>query len=818
MKLRFVLCCLPLLAFAGNRYENKALNPVKFETPPVHAKLELVRNGKLNFAVVYDSHAERNEKMKQRQSLRIAVGAVCDAFERTTGVRPPVLDADSPDLKNYPYWIVIGKNKITDRLGLDPLKLPPNAFLVKTFPKGIVIAGHDGSLIPGSYNPMDWYRYRINGTAYGAYDFLERVLGMRYYYPGIGVYVPGITDLTVEPVSYADKPEFKTRYHWAYLNFSKANWPWKDLKYDAEEFDHAMRMGKSSRAAISHTPPPSGMGKAFPDKIKTMFYTDKSGYTYYNPSTHIGNMYDISNPELADILVGAWKKYYDTDGKWNIPWHEGKRIWYPPNSEYVMFGQADTLLAVENEQAKKWISAKDPERQTDLYLNFYIQLAERLKKILPDKKLLVFFYHKYTKPPLIIKSVPDNMEAMLCNTRIIYIKSPEVKKSVIQLFQDWHTIFKRPLDSYCYGEEENAFTRAVQGRYMKEYIHTISPWLSRESFFYDSGTMPQAFYYSYYPVYRVLWNPEFNQDAALEEHWNLLYGPKAGAALKEFYGILVSRWESYAIPKVGIKRVTDDILYKEAYPPAVIARLEKLLKTALDATAPGSIERRRVEFFAKPWEKEFSTAKAYSNFTIPFYSAKKLASGEQIKIDGKIAESAWNRAEQMRMQDARENGNVLPSSPDIRMLWSPEGIYLAAVVHGAPTVNKGDVFFKTDTLEIFLSPGLTKSEYFQFAFAPGGDFFDAWRRLLPIEAALDDKWECIGLKHAVNVQKDKWTLEAFIPFSGLKVEPPKTYQCWFVNVVNTKKNPAEYSSFSLTMGNNHNISLYGKMKFLGNGD
>ena len=39
-----------------------------------------------------------------------------------------------------------------------------------------------------------------------------------------------------------------------------------------------------------------------------------------------------------------------------------------------------------------------------------------------------------------------------------------------------------------------------------------------------------------------------------------------------------------------------------------IDRLEAYLKEALAATAPGSIERQRVEFFAAPWQKDFTAA------------------------------------------------------------------------------------------------------------------------------------------------------------------------------------------------------------------
>ena len=88
-----------------------------------------------------------------------------------------------------------------------------------------------------------------------------------------------------------------------------------------------------------------------------------------------------------------------------------------------------------------------------------------------------------------------------------------------------------------------------------------------------------------------------------------------------------------------------------------------------------------------------------------------------------------------------------------------------------------------------------------------------------MEAALDSHWSCEGLQRAVSYDDNSWTLEMFIPFEGLhRTEPPKPYTSWFGNIINNKlmaaKKNAEYSSFSITMGNNHNHSLWGKFKFM----
>ena len=92
-----------------------------------------------------------------------------------------------------------------------------------------------------------------------------------------------------------------------------------------------------------------------------------------------------------------------------------------------------------------------------------------------------------------------------------------------------------------------------------------------------------------------------------------------------------------------------------------------------------------------------------------------------------------------------------------------------------------------------------------------------------MEAGLDAKWECAGALRAVSVTENGWTVELFLPFSGMhQRKAPRAYQTWFGNLVNNKlgtdKKPVEYSGYSMTMGNNHNHSLWGKFKFMGKGD
>ena len=94
----------------------------------------------------------------------------------------------------------------------------------------------------------------------------------------------------------------------------------------------------------------------------------------------------------------------------------------------------------------------------------------------------------------------------------------------------------------------------------------------------------------------------------------------------------------------------------------------KFSKAAHAATAPGSIERKRVEFFSSPWKKDFEAARAYCNMVIPSCEVKQLGKNETITIDGKLTEVIWKRAKAMLMQQAKGQGGALPFKPQTKLV------------------------------------------------------------------------------------------------------------------------------------------------------
>ena len=145
-------------AAAGPDLANPALNPVTPLPAFVHSPVSLVKDGVPRFTLVWDHSASG----RSDSTVREAVRTLRREFRFCTGAEIAVYDESrrgSGECPRSPV-VLVGRSRHTDALGLHTDNLPPEGFSVTTFSNGVAIVGNNAAL-------------------WGAYDFLERVLGCR---------------------------------------------------------------------------------------------------------------------------------------------------------------------------------------------------------------------------------------------------------------------------------------------------------------------------------------------------------------------------------------------------------------------------------------------------------------------------------------------------------------------------------------------------------------------------------------------------------------------------------------------------------------
>ena len=161
--------------------------------------LELVKNGRINFVIVT---ADRPDHI-----ARYAAKELQEHFKMACGAAPEII----PEIqyKSGPA-IMVGGTSAAKKFGIDPGMLAPENFIVARLGDLIVLSGGDDPAIPAGMVPG---RSLVpTGTLYAAYEFLEKTVGFRWYWPGKnGTHIPEIKDLKVNKLYTASHPQYNTR-------------------------------------------------------------------------------------------------------------------------------------------------------------------------------------------------------------------------------------------------------------------------------------------------------------------------------------------------------------------------------------------------------------------------------------------------------------------------------------------------------------------------------------------------------------------------------------------------------------------------------
>jgi len=326
-------------------------------------------------------------------------------------------------------------------------------FVVRSFAGGVAIVGRDASTTDELSRPLDGnvQRFRIAGTLYGTMDFIERFLGIRYYYPGIGVVTPPLRELTIEPVSYTDQPVYPERTKWnLFMDFGRngESWPWDEAEFPKNywDFNAFWRMGVSSRFVMAHTP--HRWANVWGESKPELFYRDAAGKLYMDPERSSGNVYDVSRRETAEQYIEDVARYYETG--WDEPWQG----WHHPNDECIPWGMPDNYVVIENERTAELLN---PELgryglMSDVMAQFHIWLCELAAERWPDRIVTGYAYAHHRLPPKRDWHFPDNFLLQQCHFNNIglwiYDSVTEFEEGITRRW--FELMGERPIKTYTY--------------------------------------------------------------------------------------------------------------------------------------------------------------------------------------------------------------------------------------------------------------------------------------------------------------------------------------------------------------------------------
>jgi len=577
-------------ALAGAELKPRDLTPVTWMKAPAHPPVGVVRDGQAQ-AVVYvvdpkgrepftpKRRGDRPPIFKQMvdqliETVRLATGATLDVV----GEAPA---ADRPA-------IVIGDCEETRKAGIDAARLPAEGFVVKTAPSRVYLVGSKG------------------GTSWAVADFLERFVGVRWYWPAQygGRSVPRRASLAIPPAHYRDQPvfPFRTMYQdWYWLqarSFDEELLPmapdipvteWKTI-WMGDHF-RLMRQGNSwPYEAVQH-------GARVYEFIGRVPKTNEALFAVREDGSRNFELLCYSAPETLAFYLDGLERAWGKGGAGPRPGgitRNSVTVWSPMDIGTRSLGAACHCSA-----CRETLSKGGEELVIGLFVK---RLCEEVKRRWPDKTVIYVPWAIPKCPEELM--FPDNLVVSHLNLDTMgLMHQPDVRREEEDRLRTWSAKSGRPVrtwidfaspSDWTYGPVQ--FPHLVQDFYLKN-----RSFLAGTSVLSYGGACFITAAPTYYVWNRVLWNPDLDVDTVLDEMCRRLFGPAANSA-RELLRLQCERWERASLSRplrVGENRIPPR-LFREIWPPDVVARMKALRDKAL-AELAGDADARK-SFLYWTWE------------------------------------------------------------------------------------------------------------------------------------------------------------------------------------------------------------------------
>ncbi|MBM4051024.1 MAG: DUF4838 domain-containing protein, partial [Planctomycetes bacterium] len=502
--------------------------------------------------------------------------------------------------------------------------MPVEGFAIKTAADLVFIVGNE------------------RGTEWGIYEFLERFVGMRWYWPlDHGRSIPKRQTLAVPAVWLEDSPAFRKREIYP---------PWSDSW-----------RGRGTNLTPLHTF--LRAGNSWPVSLRVhqpdILWSKVEDYIQNRPE--IFQLRSDGGREPQMVCYGHPKTlatYLE-----NVERHlAGQKPAYCPisgNALSVSPGDAEIRCYCAYCQ-KLWDEKGGQYASASRILGeFVAQLGREVKKRWPDKTIIFLPYKNYTYAPDGI-AFPDNVEVQIVGMPgMAMYKEPSIFASEQANLDKWRKLTGRKVQNWhysCYPEDRTSapfhHPHLVKEYYQKNRNKLVGCFINGVT-----DHWPRQ-HITLYCWLKVLWNPDFDVDAAVDEFCQRMFGPGA-KTMRELVQRQMDGWEKSRRPGA---RLSAKAIFEISYPRATVLRMEELLQRARDEAKGHELALTRIDYYAGPFAKFFEDSRNFAEGggLRPLLTQKV---GENPKLDGKLDDALWQQAQEVTFVRALDKQRKEPKYP-----------------------------------------------------------------------------------------------------------------------------------------------------------
>lgn len=795
--------------------------------------VELVRDGKAVSEIVL--------AMDANQSMKLAAKDVRDYVRQISGAEIPVVESPTAGVRAQVY---AGASEFTRRLGFTPADFKTSGYEVVARGNYVILSGVDRlskeapfgwSVAEAQYlankgpKPKDypspqfkaWQDFcgekfslvqmdfggkgRFNaevglfknddtGTWYAAVELLEQ-LGVRFYAPyENGTILPQMKDVAVREQALKREAAFGRReYHYTVQGIP-----------DNIRWFKRLKSGNYAPIIFNHTTPAIYASREQHERHPEYLACDANGKPYARDYGGIppeaGGVPRYTNPDFRRASVVLMNKLFESS----------------PDLYAVTLGPPDGGVMVDARDIDLYGKPEDSKEQkaSNYVWDYHVFLAKELKKSHPDKHLIYMSGGGAKELPTNIKpDDPDNIILGFAQTYSAYRVMEFADNEVVSYRKKWLSALKpagkSPVwDYYLYYRHTSNprfpifFTEHLQYE-MKEMLpYSDGKFIEINLAFQSSGLKgkegerigePAITHLMYYWQSKLLWDPNADRKAMLEEYYRLYFGP-AAAEMKEFHEFAEAVWSRQESRSVT---ATTGFLKQ-----ADIDKYFEILARARAKAGKGTVYDSRIADMEKAYEP---LKKLFTNLQRqgPWIRAYDVPNGTRVDGDLSKYKFGWNSLVESGTDKPRK---VNATKVCVSLSEDRSTLYLAAIcredhmatLKGETRHRDAQSIFNDDVVELYVdSP---ERSFFKIVVNPNGAIWDESRDVTIIDRdTLPLLWNP-GTQAVVKKYDDRWEVEMSVPTKDLgKIGPTKQYP-WGVQVGRTRFADGKNESFRLAPG------------------